>query len=280
MRRIQGILLLSLLLIIPGLVQAKKGTPWEQKLPFKNLTIKYDLTGMEKGTETLYIKDHGQKSATYRKTVTSMMGVKMENNTIEIMDPEWVYNYNLTEGTGTKTANPNKYMKEEFEKLTSDEKKAVLENSEKMGGDIMHGMGGEIEQNVTKMFGFDCDRVNVIGSMMYNIHNTPIALKMEANIMGIKMNQVATSVEKGKVDNKVFKHPEGIEAVFDAEADAMARKMAKNALDWLKDPESAQVPQMNPGAQQERMEQIPQEDQEMMKQAEQMMEGLKGMFGN
>lgn len=280
MRRIQGILLLSLLLVIPGLVQAKKGTPWDVKLPFKTLTVQYELGGMEKGTETLYLKDHGKQSASYRKTVTSMMGMKMENDTVEITDADWVYSYNLTEGTGSKTANPNKYMKEEFEKLTADEKKAVLANSEKMGGDIMHGMGGEIEQNVTKMFGFDCDRTNVMGSTVYNIHNTPITLKMEANIMGIKMTQVATSVEKGKVDDKVFKHPEGIEAVYDAEADAMARQMAKNAIDWLKDPESAQMPQMNSGAPQERMEQIPQEDQEMMQQAEQMMEGLKGLFGN
>lgn len=280
MKRILGVLLLSLVVMSPALVLAKKEAPWEQKLPFKTLTVEYALTGMEEGKETLYIADYGKKSATYRTTVTSMMGMKMENNTIEIEDPDWVYTYDLTERSGTKGPNPNKYMKEEFEKLSEADKKTVLANSEKMGGDIMNGMGGALEESVIEMFGFDCDRTSVMGTTIYNIHNTPVTLKMEANIMGIKMNQVATSVDKGKVDNTVFKHPEGIEAVYDAEADAMARQMAKNAIEWLKDPEASQMPQMDGGGSQGRKQQIPEEDQEMMKQAEQMMQGIKGLFGN
>lgn len=282
MKRIQIVVLMLMLLVVPHLVQAQKEMPWEQKLPFKNMTVEYALTGMEEGTEVLYIKDSGKMSATYHTTVTSMMGMKMENKTIEIEDPEWIYSFDLVEGIGQKTRNPKKYMMEEYEKLSAADKKAVIENSKKMGGNFMQGMGGEIEQKVTKMLGFDCDRISVMGTTTYNIHNTPITLKMESSIMGLKMSQVATSVKKSKVDDKVFAHPEGIEPVFDEQADAMMRQMAQQTMAWLKDPQAAGAgaPSMGPAAPQNRQQNIPQEDQEMMKQAEQMMQGIKGLFGN
>ena len=33
--------------------------PWEMKLPFKEATIHYALSGSQQGQETLYIKDAG-----------------------------------------------------------------------------------------------------------------------------------------------------------------------------------------------------------------------------
>lgn len=283
MRTLQIAVLLSVLLAVPGLVMAEKEMPWSRKLPFESLTVHYALDGMETGTEILYIKDHGKKQATYRTTVTSMMGMKMENKSIEIEDGEWIYSYDLNEQTGTKSRHPSVYMTEEFQKLSAEEQRKVLENSEKMGGDIMSGMGGVIEKKAANMHGFDCDRTSVMGTVILNIHDTEVMLKMESNIMGIKMNQVATAVDKGKVDDKMFMPPAGIEAVFDEEADRMVRQMAQNAIAFLKDPETAkaQMPQMPTNEQvNERMQQIPEEDQEMMKQAEQMMQGIKGLFGN
>lgn len=282
MKRMGFILLLSALLLVPQFVLAKTEMVWEQKLPFENMTVKYSITGMEEGTETLYVKDYGKMSATYHTTVTSVMGMKMESKTVEIEDPEWIYSFDLVERFGQKTRNPKVYMKEEYEKLSDTDKQAVLENSERFGGNFMQAMGGEIEEKADRILGYDCDRVSVMGSTTYNIHNTPVLMKMESSIMGLKMNQVATSVEKGKVDEKVFSFPEGIEPVYDEQSDAMMRQMAQQTITWLKDPEAAKenMPAMGPASPQNRQQQIPPEDQELMKQAEQMMQGIKGLFGN
>jgi hypothetical protein len=146
---------------------------------------------------------------------------------------------------------------------------------------MMTGMGGTVEENVTELLGYSCDRVSVMGTTVYSIHESQIPLKSEANIMGMQMNIVATSVDKGKVDEKYFAHPAGLEAEYDQEADDMAREMAQQTIEWLKDPEAGNTPpQMGGAALEERMQHVPQEDQEMMKQAEEMMEGLKGLLGN
>ena len=281
MKRLHFILPLILFLLVPQLAAAAKDMPWEQKLPFENLTIKYILTGMEEGSEILYIKDYGRTSATYHTTVTSMMGMKMESKTVEIEDPQWIHSFDLVERTGQKSRNPKIYMNEEFQKLSAADQQAVLANSERLGGNFLQTMGGLVEEKVTQILGFDCDRVSVMGSTTYTIHNTPVLLKMESSIMGLKMNQEATSVDKDKVDDKIFSFPEGIEPVYDEQADAMMREMAQKTLSWLKDPEAAQtdMPAMGPGSF-PNSQQISPEDQQLMKQAEEMMQGIKGLFGN
>ena len=62
----------------------------------------------------------------------------------------------------------------------------------------------------------------------------------------------------------------------------MARKMAKNAIAWLKNPEATMqdavkmgMPQQPGGGEY----QPTQEEQELMKQAEEAMKGLKDLFG-
>ena len=42
--------------------------PWEMKLPFKEATIHYELTGSEQGKETLYIKDYGKLRAKHHQS--------------------------------------------------------------------------------------------------------------------------------------------------------------------------------------------------------------------
>ena len=281
MKRLHLTLLLILLSVFPQLAAAAQEMPWEQKLPFENLTVKYSLTGMEEGSETIYIKEYGQMSATYHTAVTSMMGMKMESQTVEIEDPEWIYSFDLVERIGQKTRNPKFYMQEEFEKMPAADQQAVLANSEKLGGNFMQTMGGVIEEKAAQIMGFDCDKVSVMGATTYTIHNTPVLMKMESSVMGLKINQEATSIDKGKVDDKVFSFPEGIEPVYDDQADAMMREIAQKTLNWLKDPEAAQadMPAMGPGSF-PGSQQISPEDQQLMKQAEEMMQGFKGLFGN
>lgn len=268
----KGLLLIMMVLLLPSIAFAGGDSPWEIKLPFKKATITYSLGGMQEGTETLYIRDYGKETATYTETTTKMLGMVMKTQEIEIMTPDFIYSFDLTEQSGVKSVNPEKYMIEEYNKLSKAEKKQVKKNSETMGVSMTEGLGGEIEKNVTKILGYKCDKMTVMGSTVYMIHDTQVPLKTEVNMMGMKMEIVATDVKEGKVDGAKFKHPEGIDLVTDNQADAAARTMAKQTMDMLKDPEGVKQGSM----QTQQQQQLSPEEQ---KEVEQAMEALKGIFG-
>lgn len=249
---------------------------WEKELPFKTATITYVIKGMENGKETLYIRDYGKERAIYRETTSNMMGMKMINRTVEFRTPEQIYTYDLEKRRGSKGVNPQKYMIEEYDRLPAGEKEKIRENAKVMGAAYAQGMGGAIQRNAAKLLGLDCDKVAIKGgSSTYLIHDTDVALKTEMNMMGMKLTMVAQSVDKGEVDEKFFKHPEGITAEASSESDKMAKNMARQSIAMLKDPEKAKDMPMMPQLA------VPQakmsaEDKEMMEQVQQMMKGMQG----
>lgn len=264
-----------LLCILPVLAMAGEN-PWQKKLPFASATVHYNLSGTQEGTEDRYFRDYGRETATYRRSTTVMMGMKIVADTIEIQDADWLYSYDLREKTGTKTTNPQKFMAEEYNKLTSAEKKQVEKNAETMGTGFMKGMNGKIEQNVTKILGYSCDRTSVMGSTIYMIHGTPIPLKTEMDMAGMKMASLATSFEEGKADGRYFEKPAGIEAVHDQEEDKMARDMAVQMMAMLKDPDGAKKMSQQQAMPASGQGMGGQENQQMMDQAGQLMKGLLG----
>lgn len=269
---------LSMIFMTPALLHAGDTNPWERKLPFKNATIEYALSGVEKGTETLHIRDYGAERVTFHKTVTNMMGMTMSSETVEFTDPDWVYTYDLRKKKGTKTVNPQKYMIEEYNKLSKAEKKQVLKNSEDFGSGMAKDMGGRVERKAAKILGYECDKVTVMGATVYSIHDTDIALKTESNMMGMTIKIEATRVDTGAVADEVFIHPKGITPVVDNEADAMSRSMARQTMEMLKDPDAAKKQSgARPVYQSPEQQDMTPEEQEEMQKA---MEALKGIFGN
>ncbi len=277
--KVMGIVLL-VLFIIPVFAMAGKKDPWDVKLPFKNAVIGYTHSGMAKGSETLYVRDYGHETARYLKTTTSMMGMTNVDDTIVIQNPDWIYRFDMTQKTGSKMVNPQKYMKEEYEKLSAADKKKVDENSKEMGMSFASGMGGNIEKNVTEILGYSCDKVEIMGNTVYSIHGAGIPLRTESNIMGMKMKIEATSINKGKAKKQHFQFPEGIEPIADPQADAMSRKMAKRTIEMLKDPEAMQSQQGSPMMQRPSSGQAdPGTAEGQPADMEQAMNMLKNMFG-
>jgi len=269
--------------LLPVAAQASDEELWDRELPFESATIEYAMDGMEKGSEALYIRNYGKVSAKHHSGITSMMGMKIENRTLEITDPDWVYRYDLKEGTGTKSTNPIKFMKAEYEKLTAAEREQVRENSEKLAVNFMQGGGGSIEKNVTEMFGYKVDKATVMGIESYTIHDTPIMLQTSGSMMGMTFNTKATSFKKGAVDDQFFQHPAGIQAVHDPQADNMSQMMAENIMAWLKDPEADQKAPPTPGlpAAQGTQGQPQQQPQGQDAATEKVIEGVfKSLFGN
>jgi hypothetical protein len=236
---------------------------------------------METGVETLYIRDQGQETATFRKSKTSMMGAITTHETIEIESPDWIYNFDLVSRAGTKMVNPQKYMIEEYHRLSPSEKKQVEENIKKIGLPMSEAMGGKIEPKAAKILGYDCDRVQIMGTTVYSIHETGIPLKIESNMMGMSMKQEATSVHEGAVAAKYFEPPQGIEAVADTQSEAMARSLAQQTLAALKSPDGAKkMQELSPASQMMPQAGGQQMSPEEKKEMEQAMEMLKGMMKN
>jgi hypothetical protein len=275
-RSVWVIWLVGLICLLPVGAIAGGKLPWETKLPFKNATIHYSVQGLEKGEEVVYIRNHGNEMATYRTTVSQMMGMTMDNSTVEIQTPDFIYSYDLQEKSGFKGVNPKKYIIEEYKKLSSADKKKVQNNGKKMGAGIIQGMGSDVQQDVTKLLGYSCDKVSIVnGATTYLIHGTGLPLKTEMNMMGMVMTMEATSISTDKVPGKFFKHPTGIVAEVDANADAMSRNMAQQTIAMLIDPES--TPKVSPlqmtipGQQEGMSEEDQQKMQQMMQQMKEML---------
>lgn len=265
--------------LMPQGVFAASDLPWEKKLPFKKATIEYRVSGVDSGKETLYIRAHGKERAKYRDTETKMMGMLVKDTSIEFVTPDHIYSYNLQTGDAVKGANPQKYMIEEFDKLSAADKKKVRDNAKKMGATYTQGVGGRVVEKAKKILGYDCDLVEITGGgATYILHGTDIPLKLEVNMMGMKMITEAISISKGKADDRYFEHPEGVVPQEDANSDQMARMMGQQVITMLKDPENAKI---QPGAAMRMppMEKdMNEEDKAMMERAEDMMKNLKNIF--
>lgn len=260
-------------LAAPVMAIAAGDSPWEENLPFESVEISYTLTGMQEGREDLYIRNYGRETATHREVTTTMMGMNLVEKTVEIVTPDWIYDFDLTEQTGSKAVNPEKYMIEEYNKLTATEKKTVRANAEKMGVGSATAMGGTLEKNATKILGYSCDKLTLMGSTIYTIDGTSIPLKTETNTMGMVMKSEATAFEKGTSNASSFEFPAGIKPEQYPKEDAEAKAMAVQTMEMLKDPEGVKAPT---GGDSNRMQHVPEEDQDEMKKA---MEMFKGAFG-
>jgi len=253
--------------------------PWAQKLPFENATIYYTISGLEQGEEILYIRNYGQEQATYSDSTTKIMGMAVEEKRVEFVDPDYIYSYDLQAREGIKSVNPQHYMAKAYDQLTAKEQKQVQDNAEEMGTAFTAGMGGSVEEKATQILGYECDKIDIMGGgATYVMHGTGIPLKVEVNMMGMKLITLATSVDTGKVDPKHFIHPAGIEARVDPEADAMAEAMGQQVINALKDPEAAEkgMGALHGAAAQGNMTE---EDKQMMEEAGELLKGMQNIFG-
>lgn len=284
-----NLLALSLLITAPSLAGEN---PWDTKLPFKNATIKYSITGSENGSETLYIRNYGKEQATYRNTTTKIFFMTTKTESIQIVTPDWIYSIDLQEKTGTKSVNPTKYMIEEYNSLSRSDRKKLMKNSETLGQSVITGTQGDIEKNAAKILGYSCDKVSVMGSTIYMISGTGLTLKSETSVAGMNFQSVATGIDKSSAPKNVFVPPAGIELKHDPQADQMARSMAKQTIAMLLDPDKAQTgagqhgtmppSSLDSGSNSERST-IPAkgtDDQEMQDAMQKGMDALRGIFGN
>ena len=257
--------------------------PWMKKLPFKVATIHYNISGTEQGSQTMYIKDYGETTALHRNTVMNMFGMTQRQDTIQITTPDWVYDIDLTNRSGSKSVNPAKYMLEEYNRLSASDRKKADRNAEKMGAQAVNNMQGNIQKNAAKLLGYSCDLVSMMGVTVYSIAGTGVELKSESNMMGVKALTVATKIDKGNPPKSKFTPPAGIDLRPDPEADAMARQMARSMVQSMV---NGTTPTMGEAMQRGGGQGYQPPPQDSGNSAappagmEEMMKGLQGLFGN
>ncbi len=207
--------------------------PWDKKLPFKSATIDYKVAGTMSGEKTVYIKDYGRTTAEYSNTSMKMFGMTQQQKEIIITTPDWVYSRDMVGNTATRQANPKKFMIREFNRLSKAEQKKVTENAERFGIATIEGMDGKLQKNAAKIMGYKCDKVSLMGTIVYTISGTDLPLKIQGNTMGIKINQVATNIKKGGVAPSKFDLASNIDFVHDKQADLMMQAQAEGVIQSL-----------------------------------------------
>jgi hypothetical protein len=225
--------------------------PWEMKMPFKEATIHYELTGSEQGKKTLYIKDYGQIRATYHKATATIMGMTNKTDSIELVDPDWVYSFDLIERKGEKTTNPRKIYKAEYTKLNAEEKKNFAKNAKELGNNMMGQFDGSVKEKSGKILGYDCDVTTVGGmSTVHLLHGTDIPLRSEVSIMGMNNIESATKIDTSTaIADSVFAPPPGITVTLNQEAEQMMNGTIQQVMNTLKRPDGAkQMQQFRPAA--------------------------------
>ncbi|KMY67628.1 hypothetical protein AAU61_06865 [Desulfocarbo indianensis] len=212
--------------------------PFRPKAPFKSAIVHYKHQGSETGQSTLYYK--GQDTAEYKDTSTTVWGMNQgQEKTITITRPKEVIVVDLVKKEGMKTGNQMAYMAEEYEKLNPAEKARVKKNAEKMGQSML-GMaqGGQPQIREGQFMGKPVQITSVMGLTSYVWKDKGVLLKQEGSLMGIKMDTVATKVEVGvPVPGEKLQPPPGIKVVYNENADQEQRKVAKQVMEMLKDPD-------------------------------------------
>ncbi len=213
--------------------------PFKPVLPFKTAIIHYDASGTEKGTETLYARGSGEEIVRVTKTSGKVMFVPTSTNSVQIINPDWIITVDMNKKTGEKITNPQKYYLEEYNKLSAKDKAVVRKNLKEIGLNIAKQLGGSVKHNATDFLGFKCDVVTMMGVTSYQISNTPVVLKIVGSVMGLKVNTVATKIEKNvAVPDEMFKVPDGVEISHNVETDNMSKTMAVSMIERLKDPDA------------------------------------------
>lgn len=241
MKRFSKVWLLTGFAALLGAVPVlAKDSLWDLALPFEKAVIHYDVSGAQKGTETLYIRDFGNERVKITQSKGKVMFVTTTTDTIEITTRDSVINIDMEENTGTRMTNPQKFMREEIEKLSAKERQIVMRNLETIGMNMAVQMGGQVKPKAGEHLGYTCDLVTVMGTTSCQMSGTPIMLKMESNMMGVKINTVAKKIDKNaSVPADLFQIPEGVNVKYSKDADEMSRAMVASMIESMKDPDAA-----------------------------------------
>lgn len=186
----------------------------------KSGIVEYEISGPQKGTETLYFDDWGIREATYTNVTVEMMGFKQETNTLSILKDGYTYNIDLTKRTGTKIETP---LMKELNARAEAEGKDMAD----VGEEMLVRMGGK-KVGTEEFLGKKCDIwvMEQMGSKIW-VYNG-ITLKSITNMMGMEISKVATRFEENAtIDKSKLDLPTDIKFEDRKNLEEMMKKMRR-----------------------------------------------------
>ncbi len=189
---------LTITLLVLVFISAALSAQDFKRYDFKSGKVEYKLSGATKGTQTMFFDNYGMKEAKFADMSIEMMGMKQKKNTLTILDGKDTYVVDWEKGSAVKMKTPLYSM---FPKGTD------LKN---VGETMMQNMGAE-KTGTGTVLGKKCDvwEIKKAGTKLWVWDSIP--LKVEVKMMGIEMNQVATSVETDvKIPASKFEIPKSI----------------------------------------------------------------------
>lgn len=173
-----------------------QATDWENAefFPFEEATLVYKSTGMQTGTMETLIRKHGRETAQFQDLTMNVPGAPASIKTASWTDPDWVYTYDYTSGTGTKLKNPIQDML------------ANAQNPKEAYKTFLTGLGAT-EQGTDTHNGTPCTKYEVMMTTIC-ISDDMIMQYTRMNMMGMSMNIELESIKVGIVDDSRFEKPD------------------------------------------------------------------------
>lgn len=146
--------------------------------------VEYEMSGMQKGTETVYFDKWGWREAKYTNSELSIAGITRKESKLSIMDGDWIYNIDLESRTGTKIKNT---LLPQFIEAARKKGQTMTE----LGEEMMRNMGGE-KSGTDTVAGQPCDvwvsKQMDSRSCVWN----GVTLRTEVTMGGMRMTSNAT----------------------------------------------------------------------------------------
>lgn len=194
---------LKLFLLLAVFSVAFAGSNKFKKYEFKSAIVEYKVSGLSKGTKTVYIKDYGFQEAEYEKTTMSVFGMTQKSNKVKIQDGYNIISADLNEKTGAK-------MKNEMAIAMAEENIDPAE----FGKEMLKALGGKKLNKTETILGKKCDIWQDKAGTSEQWIWKNLALKVESKVMGMNYNIEATSLKVDvAVPDSKFKAPKGIKYV-------------------------------------------------------------------
>ncbi|HJN02347.1 MAG TPA: hypothetical protein QF836_04775 [Nitrospinota bacterium] len=189
--------------------------PYKNHYPFETAIIHYKVTGYENGKETLYVNSDYQ--ALYINTQYSYLGKMKPKNVLILTTPEYIYNIDLLNKSGTKQRNLKNELIKEFDRLSEKEKNIVKKNVKELGVAVIGNIHGKRAPLHKKIIGINCDLIEIfeVRALIWPGVNIPLKRTRKSKYDD---KSVVTAVKIDKnvpVSSDKFDLPEGVQISFD-----------------------------------------------------------------
>jgi hypothetical protein len=150
--------------------------------------IEYELTGPQKGTETVYFDKWGWREAKYTNSELSIAGITRKESKLSFMDGDWIVNVDLERRTGTKIKNS---LLPQFIEAAKKKGQTMTE----LGEEMLSNMGGQ-KVGTDQIAGKTCDvwETKSLGSRSCVWHG--VTLMTQTNMAGMQITSTATRFEE------------------------------------------------------------------------------------